>query len=98
MGTAHNLHAIAGISGNYPSLSYTYRTDTGNAVTYEVERSYDLSGWTVIQDNDGTTRTGVAFEISAPSDNGDGTWKVGIRSNINFTTQPKQFFRVKATE
>jgi hypothetical protein len=79
----------AGISTVYPSITYTYRTDDP-AVTYTVQRSYDLSGWTNVN--------GSVVNISGPTSNGDGTSTVTVRSDVDFSTESKQFFRIKATE
>ncbi len=73
-------------SGN-PAVEHTARTDNP-AVTYAVEKSDDLVNWS----------PAAGTEVSN-TPNPDGvTSRITFRSNTSYTTKPKQFFRIMATE
>ena len=86
------------MKGNYPGFYYRYRTDAAGGISYTVERSYDLRHWTIVQVNDGVSRSGNAIEFSAPRDNNDGTYTIGIRSDVDLEQKPLQFFRVRVND
>ena len=84
---ANARQPIAGIDSNAPTVRYTFRTDDP-AVTYTLQTSTDLVAW------------GPASwtAILGPTPNGDGTSTITVRSDVDFSTELRQFFRIKAVE
>ena len=83
----------------YPVFTYTYRTDAGGTIVYEVRRSGGLSTRSVVHVNDGANRNsdGVV-ELGNPVDNLDSTATIRLRFNKSDAEWPSQFFEVHVTE
>ncbi|MEM9238135.1 MAG: carbohydrate-binding protein, partial [Verrucomicrobiota bacterium] len=93
---------MAGIhsdGGDYPSFTFS-RQANAPEVTYDIEVSRNLDGWTACERDDGGTTPHAYTLLSTSDEHADGSVTISVRYNQSLSSLGEEgfFFRLTATE